>query len=225
MRKWTRSVRWRRALSGIGGSSDTSRKSMPFSCAAAPDGVARGAVVAAEGSSLTPLPARVNCATCSSHGSRERCTAPSPAASSRRWPPRHSFTSIRSPSHCCSAPCTRNCVAAASSSLFGANTSCSSAAAEVGPVDALARQREQHLLDQVADVVVVARRRRCGRGRRNANGKSSVHRRLTSPSRASGVTTISSGVPVGAQIAWLSSSSSGCPCDGHARRGRSRTAR
>src|SRR5262245_7134615 len=33
-------------------------------------------------------------------------------------------TSIRSPSHCCSAPCTRNRMAAASSSLFGAKTNC-----------------------------------------------------------------------------------------------------
>src|SRR5262249_3499503 len=33
-------------------------------------------------------------------------------------------TSIRSPSHCCNAPCTRNCVVAASSSLLGAKTNC-----------------------------------------------------------------------------------------------------
>src|SRR4051812_43503464 len=94
---------------------------------------------------------------------------------------------MMSPSHCWSAPWTRNWVVAVSSSLSGAKTSCSrplpksgrvtpppgggekprpgkargedelqQAAAEVGAVHPLAGRGEQHLLDQVADVVVVA---------------------------------------------------------------------
>src|SRR5215471_8856108 len=39
---------------------------------------------------------------------------------------------IRSPNHCCNVPCTRNWVAAASSSLEGANTICSSPLPSVG---------------------------------------------------------------------------------------------
>src|SRR5262249_3549042 len=35
-------------------------------------------------------------------------------------------TTIRSPSHCCSAPCTSTCVVAAITSLLGAKTSCKS---------------------------------------------------------------------------------------------------
>ena len=43
---------------------------------------------------------------------------------------------------------------AASSGPLGSNTSAEQAAAEVRPHHALARRGEQHLLDQVADVVV-----------------------------------------------------------------------
>ena len=43
---------------------------------------------------------------------------------------------------------------AASVVLFGSNTSASRPAAEVRPHHALAGRGEQHLLDQVADVVV-----------------------------------------------------------------------
>ena len=49
----------------------------------------------------------------------------------------------------------------------------SDAAAEVRAVDALARIREQHLVDQVADVIVLVRSRRCGRGRRCGTGSRS----------------------------------------------------
>ncbi len=47
-------------------------------------------------------------------------------------------------------------MAAASASLLGMKTSCFSAAAEVGPVDALAGIGEQDLVDHVADVIVLA---------------------------------------------------------------------
>ena len=95
------------------------------------------------------------------------------------------------------------CVAAASSALFGANTSCSRPLPKSGRFTRSPGRGEQHLLDQVADVVVVVGVARCGRGRRSGTG-SRCSCVLTSRSRASASTTGSSGVPVGAQIAWLS---------------------
>ena len=76
-------------------------------------------------------------------------------------------TTIRSPSHCCSAPCTSICVVAASTSLLGANTSCKQAAAEVRPHDPLAGAGEQHLINQIANVIRVVGLPPFGRGYRS----------------------------------------------------------
>ena len=100
----------------------------------------------------TPPPAAAAC------GSRH--TAPSPAATSRAASTASPSTVITSPSHCWSAPCTRNCVAAASSRAVGRKDQLEQPAAERRPVDALARRGEEHLLDHVPDVRV-----RVGRGR------------------------------------------------------------
>ena len=105
-----------------------------------------------------------------------------------------------------------NCKAAASSVLFGANTICSRPLPKSGRLTRSPGIGEQQLLDHVADVIVVVGRRRAAACRRNETGSrcSSV---LTSPSTRVCVTAISSGVPVGAQIAWLSNSSNGCPLE------------
>ena len=92
---------------------------------------------------------------------------------------------------------------AASAVLFGSNTSCEQAGAEVGPHHALAGRGEQHLLDQVADVVGVA-------GRRGAAAAvevvGEVERRHARPLQVASTrvcaTTGSIGVPVGAQTDW-----------------------
>ena len=87
------------------------------------------------------------------------------------------------------------------------------AAAEVGPVDPLARRGEQHLLDQVADVRVVV-----GLGRAAARVEVKWKIELAhSPLTRVCVENNISGVPVGAQIAWLDCSNTGCPGK-HARR-------
>ena len=70
-----------------------------------------------------------------------------------------------------------NCVAAASRVAVRREDQLQQAAAEGRAVDALAGRREQHLLDQVADVLVVVRVRRCGRGCRNGMESRSASRR------------------------------------------------
>ena len=64
---------------------------------------------------------------------------------------------MTSPSHVCSPAWTLMRIADASVSLFGAKTRQLRAAPEGRPVDPFAGRREQHLLDHVADVIVVAR--------------------------------------------------------------------
>ena len=59
-------------------------------------------------------------------------------------------TVIRSASHCCKAPCTRNCVVAARLGAVGANTS-SRKPLPSRPHHPLARCGECHLLDQAAN--------------------------------------------------------------------------
>src|SRR5262249_19389169 len=89
------------------------------------------------------------------------------------------------------------------------------AAAEVGAVDALAGRGEEQLLDHVADVIVISRRRRPAPPL-EVKRKNDVDPGGPDPYIAVTrvcVTVISSGVPDGAQIAWLSSSTSGWPFD------------
>ena len=87
---------------------------------------------------------------------------------------------IRSPSHCCSAPCTSELRGRGELGAVRREDELQQAAAEVGPLHALARRGEQHLLDQVADVRVVV-------GLRGAAaavelvGKAQVHRRPQLP--------------------------------------------
>ena len=80
--------------------------------------------------------------------------------------------SIRSPRYCCSAPCTRNCSGGGELRAVRREDELLQAAAEVGPVDPLARAGEQQLLDQVADVVVVGRSAAVRRRSSTWNGKS-----------------------------------------------------
>jgi hypothetical protein len=84
-------------------------------------------------------------------------------------------------------------------------------AAKVRPVHALARRRKQHLFYQVANMPIVAR----------ASGPSEAIelKRIKDvhlchiPVTLSWVKTTTSGVPVGAHIAWLSCKSSGWPLE------------
>ena len=108
--------------------------------------------------------------------------------------------------------------------LLGANTSCISPLPKSGRLTRSPGRGEQHLLDQVADVRVVV-----GLGGAAAAvevvGKVDVAWHVSSRSRASAPSPAINGVPVGAQIAWLSSSTSGCAVDEHARRRGRPTAR
>ena len=61
---------------------------------------------------------------------------------------------MRSPSHCCSAPWTSICVADGQLGAVRREDQLQQAAAEVRALHALAGRGEEHLLDQVADVLV-----------------------------------------------------------------------
>jgi len=89
-----------------------------------------------------------------------------------------------------------NCSAAANSGLFGSKHHSQQSAAEIRPVDALARTGEKQLLDHVANVIVVVGRRRAS-ARIKMKWKIYIHH---VPFTLTWVTTMLSGVPVGAQI-------------------------
>src|SRR5260370_832596 len=83
-------------------------------------------------------------------------------------------------------------------------------AAEVGAVDPLAGRGEEHLLDQIANVGVVASRSRAPAPVEMVWIVKLSHISHIPVTRGC-VTTITRGVPVGAQIAWLLCTTSGCP--------------
>ena len=89
--------------------------------------------------------------------------------------------------------------------------------AEIRPHHPLALHREQHLLDQVADVIGARRSWPCGRGRRNDRG-SRVRAHAVPPQVASTrvcATTGSIGVPVGVQTDCPIMVAAGCAADHH----------
>ena len=102
-----------------------------------------------------------------SPGRRRTPSLPGSESSARTCTP---STWTTSASHCCSAPSTRARVAAASAPPFGSNTRPQQPAAELRPVHPLPGCREQHLLDEVADVVLAAGRTGSGRSRRSRTG-------------------------------------------------------
>ena len=110
-----------------------------------------------------------------------------------------------------------NCTVAASSGLFGAKINLQQPAAEVRTVHAFARVGEEKFLDHVADVIVVV-----GRGGAAAivemEWEINVHRLPHSAVTRVWVTAMISGVPVGAQIAWLLCTTEGLAIREDARR-------
>ena len=160
-----------RCVDRVRGSSDTSRKSMPFSASDARATALRRAFVAAEISIMAATPSARELAPSAAAACGARCTATvtrSVGVVGSR--PATASTWITSPSHCCSAPCTRNCVVGGQLVAVRREDQLQQPAAEVGPVDALAGRGEQHLLDHIADVIVVVGRRPCGRARRSGMG-------------------------------------------------------
>jgi hypothetical protein len=81
------------------------------------------------------------------------------------------------------------------------------AAAEVGTIDALAWRRKENLFDELPDVIVVGR----FRGSAAAIELEWIGDLHQLPFTRTWVTAMISGVPVGAQIAWLSRRTTGTP--------------
>jgi hypothetical protein len=84
------------------------------------------------------------------------------------------------------------------------------ATTEIGPVYSFAGRGKQHLLDQIADVITVIRLTSAAT-RVEMKWKIDVHQLTHIAVTRVCVTAMINGVPVGAQIAWLSSRSNGCP--------------
>ena len=124
-------------------------------------------------------------------------------------------TTIRSPSHCISAACTASWSPGAAAVLLGANNIRLRLLPKVGMLTRSPGHREQHLLDEVTDVVRVVRDGGAAIAA-NPEGKVDVDRHCALT--LVWATRPCSGVPGATHTAWLSSNSNGCPCDVTSRR-------